>query len=166
MVCPACDRTLTEKTVGDLVVDVCNGGCGGIWFDRRELQKVDEQHESAGAALLDIVADPAVVVDHSKRRSCPKCDRTVLMRRLFSPQSGVEVDECPGCAGFWLDLGELGELRSEFETAGDRERAERQHVRETFVPQLGEMQAESIAANGTFQRIIDFMRIRRRTGSI
>ncbi|MFN3653086.1 MAG: zf-TFIIB domain-containing protein [Armatimonadota bacterium] len=160
MVCPACDRTLTEKTVGDLVVDVCDDGCGGIWFDRRELQKVDEQHESGGAALLDVHADPAVKVDHSKRRSCPRCDRTVLMRRLFSPQSGVEVDECPGCAGFWLDLGELGGLRSEFETVGDRERAERQHISETFVPQLAEMQAESIAAHTTFQRLMKILRLR------
>jgi len=28
------------------VVDVCQNGCGGIWFDNFELEKVDEKHET------------------------------------------------------------------------------------------------------------------------
>ena len=39
---PGVRRTLTQKLVGDLSVDVCEGGCGGIWFDHFELKKVDE----------------------------------------------------------------------------------------------------------------------------
>ena len=33
MKCPACFNQVTEMQVGSLVVDVCDGGCGGIWFD-------------------------------------------------------------------------------------------------------------------------------------
>jgi hypothetical protein len=50
-------------TVEGISLDVCRGGCGGIWFDRYELMKVDESRESAGKALLDIERDPGVVVD-------------------------------------------------------------------------------------------------------
>ena len=48
MKCPACFNQLTEMQVGSLVVDVCDGGCGGIWFDAFELQQVDEEDEAAG----------------------------------------------------------------------------------------------------------------------
>ena len=58
MDCPVCGRTLGRRTVGGLRVDVCEGGCGGIWFDQFELKKVDESSESAGEALLDIERDP------------------------------------------------------------------------------------------------------------
>ena len=43
MKCPACDRELTETQVGAVAVDICQGGCGGVWFDAFELQRVDEQ---------------------------------------------------------------------------------------------------------------------------
>ena len=44
MQCPACFHQLTQLQVGNLFVDVCQGGCGGIWFDGFELQRVDEEH--------------------------------------------------------------------------------------------------------------------------
>lgn len=37
---------------------------------------------------------------------CPKCGAQLQRRELH----GVEVDECPGCGGIWLDQGELEEL--------------------------------------------------------
>ena len=39
MNCPACGNVLKEMTVSDISVDVCQGGCGGIWFDNFELKK-------------------------------------------------------------------------------------------------------------------------------
>ena len=54
MKCPACNTTMEEVTVEGITVDVCKQGCGGIWFDRFELQKVDEMHESAGEILLQM----------------------------------------------------------------------------------------------------------------
>ena len=54
MKCPVCSNLLEAMTAGDVTVDVCKGGCGGIWFDNFELKKFDEPCESAGEALLDI----------------------------------------------------------------------------------------------------------------
>lgn len=111
MKCPACDRELTEARVGSVVVDVCQGGCGGIWFDAFELQKVDEQREAAGEQLISIESDPLQFVDVGRKRSCPRCEGVKLKRHLFNPKSTVEVDHCPSCAGYWLDAGELKKIR-------------------------------------------------------
>lgn len=113
MKCPACFNELTETQVGSVVVDVCEGGCGGIWFDAFELQQVDDAHEAAGEHLLQIKRDPDLQLDSSRKRACPRCDGIKLKRQLFGPKSTVEVDHCPGCAGYWLDAGELEKIRLE-----------------------------------------------------
>jgi len=104
---------LTEVQVGAVVVDICQGGCGGVWFDAFELSRVDEPHEAAGEHLVNLRRDPKLRVDHSRKRACPRCDGVILKRQLFSPKITVEVDHCPGCAGYWLDAGELEKIRLE-----------------------------------------------------
>jgi uncharacterized protein len=119
MICPACSRELTETQVGAVVVDVCRGGCGGIWFDLFELQRVDEQHEAAGEPLLNIPRDPALKVDFTRKRPCPRCEGIKLKRHFFSAKRQVEVDQCPNCGGYWLDPGELEKIRAEKAAAAD-----------------------------------------------
>jgi hypothetical protein len=113
MKCPACFNELTGFRVGNLTVDVCQGGCGGIWFDAFELQKVDEERETAGETLLNIQRDERLVVDKSRKRECPRCAGVKLHRHFFSAKRRVEVDQCPNCAGYWLDAGELALIRAE-----------------------------------------------------
>src|ERR1700704_4749649 len=113
MKCPACFNELTQLQIGNLAVDACQGGCGGIWFDAFELQRVDEKQETAGELLLDIQHDARVVVDHARKRECPRCLGIKLQRHFFSAKRQVEVDECPNCAGYWLDAGELAKIRAE-----------------------------------------------------
>lgn len=100
-------------TAGTVTVDVCRGGCGGIWFDNFELKKVDEPHEIDALALLRIERNDSLLVDYERRRNCPKCPDVVMMRHFFSPRREVEVDECANCGGIWLDPGELAQIRRE-----------------------------------------------------
>src|SRR2546421_6339465 len=111
MKCPACFNELTETEVGCLSLDVCYGGCGGIWFDAFELQRVDEEQETAGELLLHIQRDESVVVDLARKRDCPRCRDVKLQRHFSSASRTVEVDECPNCAGYWLDAGEVAKIR-------------------------------------------------------
>ena len=141
MKCPACVNMLQEMTVGDVAVDVCKGGCGGLWFDNFELKKFDEPHESAGEALLDIERDESIIVDHSKKLKCPKCDDVVMMRHFFSVKKEAEVDECPGCGGIWLDAGELRNIRSLFNTEEERNKATEGYFEEVFGGELKAMKA-------------------------
>jgi Zn-finger nucleic acid-binding protein len=112
MICPACFNQLTETTVGAVTVDVCQGGCGGIWFDAFELQR-------AGERLLNIQRDLALQVDFARKRDCPRCAGIKLKRHFFSAKRRVEVDHCPNCGGYWLDAGELEKIREEKQAAAD-----------------------------------------------
>src|SRR6266436_2061578 len=91
MKCPACFNELSQLQVGKLTVDVCHGGCGGIWFVAFELQRVDP----------------------TRKRECPRCEGIKLQRHFFSAKRRVEVDQCPNCGGYWLDAGELALVREE-----------------------------------------------------
>jgi Zn-finger nucleic acid-binding protein len=113
MKCPACFNNLTQMQVGKLVVDVCQDGCGGIWFDAFELQQVDEENERAGEPLLGIRRAERIVVDPARKRECPRCSEIKLHRHFFSAKRRVEIDECPNCGGYWLDAGELAQVRAE-----------------------------------------------------
>lgn len=114
--CPACFNSLTEIQVGKLTVDACQGGCGGIWFDAFELERADETSEVVGEPLLKLKRDKSVQVDFSRKRECPRCPGIKLHRHFFSAQRRVEVDQCPNCAGYWLDAGELAQIRAERST--------------------------------------------------
>lgn len=112
MKCPACDSELTELEFGGVKVDACHGGCGGIWFDAFELQRVDEAREVPDEHLPRIQRHPRITVDFSRKRVCPRCEGIKLKRHFFSAERKVEVDQCPNCAGYWLDAGELEKIRS------------------------------------------------------
>lgn len=139
MKCPACGNQLQEMNVEDIAVNACENGCGGIWFDNFELKKFDEPHEPAGALLQDIARDESITVDHTQRRKCPKCDDLIMMRHFFSVKQQVELDECPGCAGIWLDHGELETIRSLFESEQHKDQAAHEHFAQMFDEQLEQM---------------------------
>ncbi len=120
MNCPACFNKLTERRTSSVLVDVCEGGCGGIWFDAFELSKVDDQDEQAAEALLNIHRDERLMVDHARKRECPRCDGIKLKRHFFSARRQVQVDQCPNCAGYWLDAGELEKVRAERAESAER----------------------------------------------
>jgi len=158
MKCPACGNQLQQMTAGDVTVEICKGGCGGIWFDSLEVKKFDEPHESAGEQLLEIERDDSMTVDHTKRLKCPKCGDIVMLRHFFSVKKQVEVDECPGCAGFWLDAGELGQIRGLFKTEEDRNRAADEYFKEVLGDKLAAMQAGDEAELNQARRIANMFR--------
>ena len=146
MTCPACGHRLTTRDSSGITVDVCDGGCGGIWFDHNELQKVDEQSESVGADLLDVRRDPGVVVDPAERYHCPRCtDGVVLMRHFWSVKRAVTIDECPECSGIFLDAGELASIRAEFPSEAAKHAAADAYFKDVVDPLLDRERAQSQA---------------------
>lgn len=158
MKCPACANTLTRMTVGDVDIDVCQGGCGGIWFDRFELKKLDEPNEPETDWFTTIERDASGTIDDSRRRKCPKCGDVYMMRHFFSVKAEVEVDECPGCAGYWLDYGELTKIRKLFESEEARNRAADEYFSELFDDKL---QAEHAAADSRLAKARKFANVLR-----
>ena len=127
--CPACSHSLSERKVGDVKVDICEGGCGGAWFDEFELKRFDEPHEFPGNQILSASKKAGVQVDHNVPRDCPKCSEDAyLIKRWYDIEREVEVDQCAKCSGIWLDVGELASIRSQFESESDRQKAFDLHV--------------------------------------
>ena len=108
--------------IGAVTLDACHGGCGGIWFDRGELA-FDPPAKRLAQWLDELAASRTIHVDLAQRRRCPRCADSVLMRHFSSATRAVTIDECPTCAGVWLDSGELERIRSEHISAEDRRRA-------------------------------------------
>lgn len=141
--CPACQRILKHRKVDGVTLDVCQGGCGGIWFDNRELQKFDNANEDGGRALLDVAVDAGLRIDHRRKRACPRCEDVKMKRRFYSPKRRVELDECGGCGGIWLDLGELESVRAEFASDAEQQTAIRDFVQEAGRLHLKKIRTES-----------------------
>src|SRR2546427_1627903 len=95
MKCPACFNDLTEIQVGSLKVDVCQGGCGGIWFDAFELQKADEEEEVAGGNFLDIQRDEGGEMEPKRKSDCSRGAGGKMKRQFFNAQRRLEEGESP-----------------------------------------------------------------------
>ena len=121
-------------------MDVCRGGCGGIWFDAFELQRVDEEAETAGERLLEVERDERLVIDPSAKRECPRCAGIKLHRHFFSAKRRVQVDQCPNCAGYWLDAGELAQIRAETSETARAAEARQTSISAEFIRYLYRLQ--------------------------
>jgi Zn-finger nucleic acid-binding protein len=114
MNCPACKSPLREKGASGMTLDICYGGCGGIWFDATELERVSAQ---SATALHSIWSVPVSNVKRTEPRMCPRCPDQILARKWFSDSQKVEIDQCPRCGGIWLDAGEFSQVYQEIKGA-------------------------------------------------
>lgn len=112
MKCPACKNSLRQKNAAGLTLDLCYGGCGGIWFDAAELERVSV-NVPAATTLHSIWQTTPSNVQLTEPRVCPRCDGQVLDRKWFSSAQEVEIDQCPKCGGIWLDAGEFSRIYEE-----------------------------------------------------
>ena len=160
MKCPACGNELSSVAYDGLTVDSCkDNGCGGLFFDQFELRKVDEPTELLGDKLVELQKQEAKKAVSDERRNCPKCDNIVMMRHFFSVKKEVEVDECPGCGGIWLDAGELDKIRKEFSSDSARETATHKSFDNMFDPGIVQFQSEEKRESiGKMGRLFSFFK--------
>ena len=152
MNCPACGTAMTEIAAGDVKVQACKGGCGGLWFDEWTLRKVDQPDQSAGESLLNIPQNASLKVDQSERRKCPR-DSVVMMRHFWSVKRDVVVDECPKCEGIFLDPGELAAIRTDYKSDAERHKAAEAYYSEMFDQQLAGMLRQDKAKLESARRV-------------
>ena len=113
MNCPRCSRQLLGVTAAGVKVDVCQNGCGGIWFDLFELERMDQPDEPVGWLLENVRIDPSLEFDLAGSIDCPRCEGIALMRQKYREDSPLMVDKCRVCGGTWLDFGELFSIREQ-----------------------------------------------------
>ncbi|MFH1379377.1 MAG: zf-TFIIB domain-containing protein [bacterium] len=157
MLCPACSKLLKEIDVQGVKLDVCDDGCAGSWFDNFELKKFDEEHEPADQ-LINLKKKQGAQVDMNAKRKCPICKDVTMMRHFFGVKRKVTIDECPGCAGIWLDGGELAALRDEYKTEANKKELTEQFFNKEFGAQLKAMAAQSQASLQRAKRFANVFR--------
>jgi len=114
MICPSCKKQLRPKVAGGMTLDVCHGGCGGIWFDQDELKRVSAMSAASLHSIWKLQRGPAKLTEP---RMCPRCAGQILERKWFSNAQRVEIDQCPTCEGIWLDDGEFSKIYEEIKGA-------------------------------------------------
>jgi len=131
---------MVEEDFGGVRVDVCKNGCKGIWFDWQELRRLNEEHEGAGNALEEALKSPRVNDAGREPLNCPKCGMAMRAHK-YSSAKEVSVDECYGCGGFFLDSGELREIRDNYMSEEERDAYVQKLLDET--PEYKQMEEET-----------------------
>ena len=122
------------------------------------MKKLDEPHEEAGNELLEIPRNHDIKVDHSQRIKCPRCVEMIMMRHFYSVKREAEVDECPKCRGYWLDYGELGQIRSQFPTEEARYEAAQKYFDDLFGKQFSHLRLEGEEKVEKVERIMKILK--------
>lgn len=158
MICPSCTSLLTSFEVGGVHLDICAGGCGGIWFDQGELRRLDEPHEVVDDWLWQIETNALLNIDFERRRRCPRCIETLMLRHYWSIQKRVLIDVCQTCAGYWLDDGELRTIRSLYKTEAERKQAAMEHFTHLMAEPLAAERQRSEAENEKLKAVARMFR--------
>ena len=110
--CPACDKEMKKIYIPDagVNIDICLDGCGGIYFDNRELEKFDEKHENIDTLINAIDGRKFTSVNGNELRICPACGAS--MAKMGAANGTVQIDICHTCGGKFLDNGELQKIRN------------------------------------------------------
>lgn len=119
--CPACQKEMKKVFVPKegVNIDICLDGCGGIWFDNREIKYFDEQDENVTEIIGAIEGKEFAKVDQTNFRSCPVCGAR-MVKNFSSVKKDIKIDECYSCGGKFLDNSELQGLRAEYATEEER----------------------------------------------
>ena len=122
--CPACGKEMQKVFMPSAGVnlDVCLDGCGGIFFDGRELKKFDEQSESIEDLKKELEGKTFEKVDESQTRVCPLCGNNMVKNNV-SIKKEITIDECYNCGAKFFDNGELIKMREQYPTEKDRQQA-------------------------------------------
>ena len=131
MKCPRTGSPLKTVKVGGIAVDISEE-CGGVFFDNIELSKFQVGTDIRGNALAKHLRKfHSHLLNENERIKCPKCKDIVMMRRYYSPLKVIEIDECPGCAGIWLDTGELEKIQNNQLSSAELARLRMEMVEQT-----------------------------------
>jgi len=117
MNCPVCVQAMVQENFG-IEVYVCESSCKGIFFDHSELQMLDKAGEGMGPAIEAALLSPRHNDANRAQLKCPRCSIPMHAHR-FNRDEEVNVDECYGCGGFFLDAGELKEIRDHYMSDAD-----------------------------------------------
>lgn len=106
--CSHCHHHLLEPIhYENIEIDACMH-CGGLWFDRNELDQVVRAYDP-NYQEEPIIKTLGQRIDTSSKK-CPHC-KELLVTYQFKQGSDLKIDICESCSGIWLDKGELDQAK-------------------------------------------------------
>lgn len=105
--CPKCAAAMEQVTVGEVEIDRCRG-CGGLWLDAMEKERLLASKESVDAADTG-EQKVGKELDDQTNIHCPR-DRSRMFHMVDLRQRHVGYESCQICGGVFLDAGELHDL--------------------------------------------------------
>lgn len=115
MNCPNCKRHLRTIQYEGIEIETCEA-CGGEWLDDDELGKIVpiremKFSEEERRAIVESTTITGVrLKDVDRDLICPKCGAATDAVN-YGGDSGIILDRCTGCRGFWLDESELEKIQ-------------------------------------------------------
>lgn len=103
--CPECGTAMERSARSDVEVDCCEA-CGGVWFDKGEVDAFLERSSKPRLPVEDVMLRTAN--RGSPGRQCPACGREELR-----PGAAYELGfiRCHGCHGLFFSGTALRKLR-------------------------------------------------------
>ena len=115
MQCPLCQNTLSSIQYEGIAIETCDA-CEGEWLDGDELGKIvdirevrfDTDQLRAIAETTPYTGIKLETVDRSL--DCPGCG-WAMEPFNYGGGTGLILDKCKGCGGYWLDDSELEKVQ-------------------------------------------------------
>jgi Zn-finger nucleic acid-binding protein len=98
---------MSEIVVDEQTLDRCEG-CGGMWFDNLEHEKLKAAHAARAIDVGEAVLGKRN--DAMKNVKCPK-DGATMIRLTVHEQPHIHLDSCPVCYGTYFDAGEFADFQ-------------------------------------------------------
>ena len=110
MKCPKCGGDMQSVVQDQIEIDRCSQ-CGGLWFDRSE---VDRLRKAKGSAEAVDVGNAEVGEQQNQvgKIECPRC-HTPMIRMVDLEQHHIWYEACTVCYGRFFDAGEFKDLQHE-----------------------------------------------------
>ena len=115
MNCPNCQGQLHPTSYEGLKIESCTS-CGGEWLDADELHTVVNRRRERFTreerrAIVESTTITGVELENVDRDlACPKCGGTTDPIN-YGGDSGIIIDRCTSCRGFWLDATEMEKVQ-------------------------------------------------------
>ncbi|HXV76028.1 MAG TPA: zf-TFIIB domain-containing protein [Candidatus Polarisedimenticolaceae bacterium] len=110
MRCPRCQTVLERRDHDGVRVDTC-ATCAGVFLHRGELNRIAPTEGDLEFSTLH--EESFRHEDEFGPIACPACSGPTMNKVEFNVYSGIMLDYCPACRGFWLDGKELDRIVEE-----------------------------------------------------
>ena len=100
MNCPACENELSEHKVSGIRVNVCSGFCGGLWFNLKQVRKIERLKQGAGSELLHFEIANLVKVYRNATPLGHNAIKNITLSKFYSRKFNTEGNVCSKCSGF------------------------------------------------------------------